>query len=250
MKTKHSRKRSSNKQPNNGLLHLPMNEVSLFDRDINLKERELIETLSEIYSIIITIDQIEKLYLKDIISDESEYTTLINKLLAQYNTLIANNERDPDFKSRFGSSINDFAKKYNIIASNGVIRLEKGIPMTTEHNNGSGNKNNNGSNNSTNNKSVAEATGNFITIMDAIKLNYRTKEQLHPLLAELLLSINRTATTATGKDINGAEDKKKLVEWIVKINRMTIDDQLDEKDAKELLFDLDVAYKNFYSMLN
>lgn len=228
-----------------------MNEIPLFDRDINLKERELIETLSEIYSIIITIDQIEKLYLKDIISDESEYTTLINKLLAQYNTLIANNERDPDFKARFGSSINDFAKKYNIIASNGVIRLEKGIPMTTEHNNTSGNnKNGNNSNNSTNNKNVAEATGNFITIMDAIKLNYRTKDQLHPLLAELLLSINRTTTTAAGKDINGVEDKKKLVEWIVKINRMKIDDQLDEKDAKELLFDLDVAYKNFFSMLN
>lgn len=232
-----------------------MNEIPLYDRDASPKEREIIETLSEIYSIIITIDQVEKLYIKDVIEDEQEYTSLVNKLLAQYNTLIANNENDPDFRLKFGSSINEFTKKYNIIASTGVIRLEKGIPMTVEHNNVSG-----GSGVSANSKNVAEATGNFITIMDAIKLNYRTKDQLHPLLAELLLSVNRVTPlqrqsaqegqdSATGSR-SGEDNKKKLVEWIVKVNKMKIDQELDDKDAKELLFDLDVAYKNFYSLLS
>lgn len=231
-----------------------MSEIPLFDRDIGLKERELIETVSEIYSIIITIDQVEKLYIKDVIGDEQEYTNLINKLLVQYNTLIANNENNPEFRRMFGSSIHEFTEKYNIIASNGVIRLEKGIPMTTEHNNGKS-----GSGSNYNAKSVAEATGNFITIMDALKLNYRTKDQLHPLLAELLLSINRVGplqgtAVSGGDDPGGAHsvetDKKKLVEWIVKINRMKIDQELTDEEAKELLFDLDVAYKNFYSLLN
>ncbi|CCE90446.1 ESCRT-I subunit protein VPS28 TDEL_0B03170 [Torulaspora delbrueckii] len=231
-----------------------MDEIPLYDRDIGLKERETIETLSEIYSIIITIDQVEKLYIKDVIDNEQEYTQLVNKLLAQYNTLIANNENDPDFRQKFGSSINEFTKKYNVIASTGVIRLEKGIPMTVEHNN---NTVGNGTN--ANSKNVAEATGNFITIMDAIKLNYRTKDQLHPLLAELLLSINRVTplqrnNTQGDQDTAGSQsgegNKKKLVEWIVKINKMKIDQELDDKDAKELLFDLDVAYKNFYSLLS
>lgn len=231
-----------------------MDEIPLYDRDIGLKERETIETLSEIYSIIITIDQVEKLYIKDVIDNEQEYTQLVNKLLAQYNTLIANNENDPDFRQKFGSSINEFTKKYNVIASTGVIRLEKGIPMTVEHNNNTG-----GNGTSANSKNVAEATGNFITIMDAIKLNYRTKDQLHPLLAELLLSINRVTplqrnNTQGDRDTAGSQsgegNKKKLVEWIVKINKMKIDQELDDKDAKELLFDLDVAYKNFYSLLS
>lgn len=231
-----------------------MDEIPLYDRDIGLKERDTIETLSEIYSIIITIDQVEKLYIKDVIDNEQEYTQLVNKLLAQYNTLIANNENDPDFRQKFGSSINEFTKKYNVIASTGVIRLEKGIPMTVEHNN---NTVGNGTN--ANSKNVAEATGNFITIMDAIKLNYRTKDQLHPLLAELLLSINRVTplqrnNTQGDQDTAGSQsgegNKKKLVEWIVKINKMKIDQELDDKDAKELLFDLDVAYKNFYSLLS
>ncbi|QLL32595.1 hypothetical protein HG536_0D01170 [Torulaspora globosa] len=229
-----------------------MNEIPLFDRDTGPKEKELVETLSEIYSIIITIDQVERLYIKDVIGDEQQYTNLINKLLVRYKTLIANNENDPEFKRMFGSSIHEFTDKYNIIASNGVIRLEKGIPMTTEHNDGTSG---NGSN--YNAKNVAEATGNFITIMDALKLNYRTKDQLHPLLAELLLSINRVGPAqgpaASGDDEAAAgfeKDKKKLVEWIVKINRMKIDQELDDQEAKELLFDLDVAYKNFYSLLN
>lgn len=231
-----------------------MDEIPLYDRDIGLKERDTIETLSEIYSIIITIDQVEKLYIKDVIDNEQEYTQLVNKLLAQYNTLIANNENDPDFRQKFGSSINEFTKKYNVIASTGVIRLEKGIPMTVEHNN---NTVGNGTN--ANSKNVAEATGNFITIMDAIKLNYRTKDQLHPLLAELLLSINRVTplqrnNTQGDQDTAGSQsgegNKKKLVEWIVKINKMKINQELDDKDAKELLFDLDVAYKNFYSLLS
>lgn len=230
-----------------------MSEIPLFDRDVGLKERETVETLSEIYSIIITIDQVEKMFIKDVIEDQQEYASLVNKLMAQYNALIANNEKDPDFKLKFGSSINEFTKRYNIIASTGVIRLEKGIPMTVEHAN-----NIEGSGPSANSRIVAEATGNFITIMDAIKLNYRTKDQLHPLLAELLLSINRIVPpqrkgSEAGKDAvesrNGEDNKKKLVEWIVKINKMKIDQELDDKEAKELLFDLDVAYKNFYSLL-
>lgn len=235
-----------------------MNEVPLYDRDISLKEKGLIETLSEIYSIIITIDQVEKLYLKDVIEDSNAYTNLINKLLAQYNTLIANNENDIDFKAKFGGSISEFTEKYNIIAPNGVIRLEKGIPMTSEHISNS--VNDSGiSNTKINSKNVAEATGNFITVMDAIKLNYRTKGQLHPLLAELLISINRIGGLHSN-NLNGDEgaaerrledeNKKKLVEWIVKINKMKMNDELDEKDAKELLFDLDVAYKSFFAMLN
>lgn len=112
--------------------------------------------------------------------------------------------------------------------------------------------------NNINSKHVAEATGNFITVMDAIKLNYRAKDQLHPLLAELLLSINRIgglhsndmSNGEKGSDRTFGENKKKLVEWIVKINKMKMSEELDEKEAKELLFDLDIAYKSFFAMLN
>lgn len=46
-------------------------------------ERDLNDSLAEIYSIIITLDGLEKAYIKDSIP-ESEYTELCSRLLKQY----------------------------------------------------------------------------------------------------------------------------------------------------------------------
>jgi ESCRT-I complex subunit VPS28 len=46
-------------------------------------ERDLYESLAEIYSIIVTLDGLERAYLKDAIT-ESEYTETCTRLLKQY----------------------------------------------------------------------------------------------------------------------------------------------------------------------
>lgn len=223
-------------------------EVPLFDNNTTSQEKETIENVADVYSIIIALDHIEKAYLRDSISS-NHYTQSVNKLLAQYRTYM-NME---DVANHVGD-LHQFKEKYNIIASNAITRLERGIPVTVEHaidddqgtSNGdksagseSGNNKNSGKYNA---KNVAEATGNFITVMDALKLNYRAKDQLHPLMAELLLSINRV----TNQDF---ENRSKLIEWIVKINKMKADETLNDHEARELLFELDQAYKSFYTLL-
>lgn len=61
--------------------------------------------------------------------------------------------------------------------------------------------------------SFAPLTGNvpmcqtFITIMDALKLKQHAKDQLHPLLAELMSSYSRF------KDSSEWEGRPKLVHW-------------------------------------
>lgn len=52
-------------------------------------ERELYDSLAEIYSIIITLDAVEKAYLKDSIS-EGDYTETCSRLLKQYKSNLAN----------------------------------------------------------------------------------------------------------------------------------------------------------------
>ena len=79
--------------------------------------------------------------------------------------------------------------------------------------------------------------------MDALKLNYNAKDQLHPLLAELLISINRV----TRDDF---ENRSKLIDWIVRINKLSIGDTLTETQIRELLFDLELAYKSIYALLD
>ncbi|EDO15356.1 hypothetical protein Kpol_457p7 [Vanderwaltozyma polyspora DSM 70294] len=224
--------------------HSTLNEeIVLFENTVSLKEKEAIETLSDIYSIIIAIDQVEKAYLKDSVSNE-EYTSTVNKLLIQYRTYLSNDNED---LQRLFGDLNAFKERYNIVAPNAITRLERGIPVTVEHaiESNSPNAESGGSSNIANNakgKHIAEATGNFITIMDALKLNYKAKDQLHPLMAELLLSVNRV----TQSDF---ENRGKLIEWIVKINKMKVDAVLTDTEARELLFDLDLAYKSFYALL-
>lgn len=64
---------------NKDISRLLRDEVPLFDNSITSKDKEIIETLSEIYSIIITLDHVEKAYLKDSIND-SQYTNTVDKL--------------------------------------------------------------------------------------------------------------------------------------------------------------------------
>ncbi len=60
-------------------------EVKLAD---NAAERDLHESLAEIYSIIITLDALEKAYMRDSIR-ESEYTETCDRLLRQYKRNLA-----------------------------------------------------------------------------------------------------------------------------------------------------------------
>ena len=54
----------------------------------NATERDLYESLAEIYSIIITLEALERAYLKDSIL-ESEYTETCSRLLKQYKSNLA-----------------------------------------------------------------------------------------------------------------------------------------------------------------
>ena len=69
-------------------------EVKLVD---NAAERDLHESLAEIYSIIITLDALEKAYMRDSIR-ESEYTETCDRLLRQYKRNLA----DDTVASAFG----------------------------------------------------------------------------------------------------------------------------------------------------
>ena len=59
-------------------------------------EREKIDSLAEIYSIIRTIDGLEKAYIKDAVT-EQEYTQLCSKLLKQYKSILSDDTVNKEF---------------------------------------------------------------------------------------------------------------------------------------------------------
>lgn len=85
---------------------------------------------------------------------------------------------------------------------------------------------------------ILEATQEFITFLDAVKLGLLSKDQLHPLLSDVIQSVNRV----TDKDF---ESRGKIVQWLITLNQMTATEELSEQQARELEMDIQQAYQGF-----
>ena len=90
---------------------------------------------------------------------------------------------------------------------------------------------------------IAEATQEFITFLDAVKLGFLSKDQLHPLLTDVIQSVNRV----TGDDFEG---RAKIVQWLIALNQLKATDELDEGQARELESDIQQAYSGFKRTLS
>ena len=82
-------------------------EVKLAD---SAAERDLIDSMAEIYSIIRTLDGLEKAYIKDAVK-ESEYTEMCSKLLKQYKSILSDETVSREFKD-----LESFSRKWDVRA--------------------------------------------------------------------------------------------------------------------------------------
>jgi ESCRT-I complex subunit VPS28 len=89
---------------------------------------------------------------------------------------------------------------------------------------------------------IAEATQEFITFLDAVKLGLLSKDQLHPLLSDVIQSVNRV----TDKDF---ENRGKIVQWLITLNQMKATEELKGEQARELELDIQQAYSGFKRIL-
>ncbi|KAL9633802.1 MAG: hypothetical protein Q9164_004475, partial [Protoblastenia rupestris] len=68
-------------------------------------------------------------------------------------------------------------------------------------------------------------------------------DALHPLLAELIQSVN----AVTGADFEG---RGAIVKWLIRLNGMRAQEELGEGEARELGFEIEGAYRGFKGTLN
>lgn len=90
---------------------------------------------------------------------------------------------------------------------------------------------------------ILAATENFITFLDALKLNMVSKDALHPLLSEVIQSVNKVTDT-------DFQDRGKIIQWLIALNQMRATEELSEDQARELAFDIEQAYQGFKATLN
>jgi ESCRT-I complex subunit VPS28 len=115
-----------------------------------------------------------------------------------------------------------------------VNRLKIGVPATIEHASEAS---------TTSAKYVAETVQLFITLMDSLKLNLKAVDQIHPLLSDLIQSLNRVVS-------GDFEGKIKIRNWLVTLNKMKASEEIDDEQARQLMFDLETAHNEFYRSLS
>ena len=89
---------------------------------------------------------------------------------------------------------------------------------------------------------LVAASENFITLFDAIKMNLLSKDTLHPILVEVIQSVNKV----TDRDF---ESKGKIVQWLITLNQMRAAEELSAEQAREMNFDVQGAYDGFKGVL-
>ncbi|KAL5403874.1 hypothetical protein PMIN03_009554 [Paraphaeosphaeria minitans] len=196
-------------------------------------ERDLYDSLAEIYSIIITLDALEKGYLKDSIS-EADYTETCSRLLKQYRSNLAN-----ETVARAFGDLDSFKREWDMDCPRATERLRVGIPATVEQ--GPSHKPGQ-QGDSADATLVINATENFITLLDAIRIGLVEKDTLHPLLVEIIQAVNKVT------DID-FDSKGKIVQWLIALNQMRAAEKLDDDQSREFQFDMESAYHGFKATL-
>ncbi|KAJ1992114.1 Vacuolar protein-sorting-associated protein 28 [Dimargaris cristalligena] len=205
-----------------------MEEMKLYH---NLAERERYENLAELYAIIVTTEQLERAYVRDWVS-QADYTPACSKLIAQYKSVL----------NLVGSDVPDvqqFMADHKLNCPAAWKRLQIGVPLTVEHATLSDHDPSKSA------KYVAETVQNFITLIDSLKLNRHAVDEIHPILSDLMQSLNNVSTLPV--DFEG---KAKLLEWLINLNQMRASDELEPNQVRQLLFDLENAHHAFYRFLS
>ncbi|KAJ1651246.1 Vacuolar protein-sorting-associated protein 28 [Dispira simplex] len=202
--------------------------VKLFQ---NLSERERYENMAELYAIIVTMEQLERAYVRDWVP-QTEYTPACSKLIAQYKSIL-------NLVGHDVPNVQRFMAQYRLNCPAAWKRLQTGVPLTVEHATLTDHDPSKSA------KYVAETVQNFITLIDSLKLNRHAVDEIHPILSDLMQSLNNV--TSLPVDF---ESKPKLLDWLIKLNQMRASDELDQDQVRQLLFDLENAHHAFYRCLS
>jgi ESCRT-I complex subunit VPS28 len=143
------------------------------------KQRGEYDNLSDLYSIIVTVEHLETAFVRDSITAD-EYTAACNKLIAQFKTMrAAVAEYCPDIRA--------FMRANDMNCTAAAQRLlVTGVPATVEH--GGSSTVEIGADDKL---TVFHAVQAFITTMDQLKLNMCAVDELHPNLSDLVEALNK-----------------------------------------------------------
>ncbi|KAL7669816.1 hypothetical protein ACOME3_004762 [Neoechinorhynchus agilis] len=193
------------------------------------RERERYDNLADLYSLIVSLQALEKAYIKDCV-EPKEYTSACSRLLTQYRAALKQAEQGVGgFRG-----IDEFVKKYRLNCPLALERISEGKPITI--------KNNDKCNTS---KAIADIVSIFITLMDKLKLNVRSNDMIQQDVRDLLEILNRLSIVPSSYI-----GKEKLHKWLCVLVEMDAADELTDEQNRNMQFDLELAFNEFNRLLH
>ncbi|KAI8146541.1 vacuolar protein sorting-associated [Fennellomyces sp. T-0311] len=187
--------------------------------------------MADLFSIIVLMEHVEKAFIRDSITAE-EYTPQCANLIAKYKTTMT-------FLSESVTNLETFMNDYKLTCPAAVNRFKIGVPATYEH--AVGDKQDVGKSA----KYIAETVLHFITAMDTLRLNRYAVDDLHPILADLIQSLNNVPGLPA--DFEG---RNKVRQWLITLNAMKASDEITEEQARQMLFEMEQSHTEFYRLLS
>jgi len=194
----------------------------------NRKDREYHDNMAELFAIIVSVERLEKAYVKDLVKAE-DYTKACQVMIAKFKTI-------KDMLHDSVPNVEIFFKDFHLDCPAAKHRLLKiGVPATVEH----GGSSHDSSKHTT---YVAQCVQYFITAMDGLKLEITAIDQIQPFINDIVDALHKVPL----KDYDG---KAKMTQWLQTLNQMKASDELSEDQIRQLSFDLEVSYNSFYKSL-
>ncbi|KAI9313151.1 vacuolar protein sorting-associated [Dichotomocladium elegans] len=188
--------------------------------------------MADLFSIIVLMEHLEKAFIRDSITPE-EYTPQCANLIVKYKTTL-------NFLSESVTSLESFMNEYKLTCPAAINRFKIGVPATYEHAVGD-----NKLDTSKSGKYIAETVLHFVTLMDSLRLNRRAADDLHPILADLIQSLNNVPGLPA--DFEG---RAKVRQWLIILNSMKASDEISEDQARQMLFEIEQSHNEFYRLLD
>ena len=197
-------------------------EVKLYE---NARQREEFDNRANVFSLIKTIEALEKAYIKDAVAPD-QYTTSCNILLDQFRAAFRL------VKDSF-DDVQAFTGKYMLHCPAAIERIKEGRPITVRDNRGNISK------------TIAETVSLFITVMDRLRLDIKAMDELHPDVKELFETMSRMSALPPT-----FEGKLKVQKWLNELQAMQASDELSDEQSRQMLFDFESAYNDFNRFLS
>ena len=196
--------------------------------------RRRYDDFATLYALARAIEKLERAYVRSSV-DARAYEGACVDLVSKFKALRSvTRESVPDLERFFAT--------YGAAVPKATRRLELGVPATAEHRASTARGTEEDREDEA--RIVAEATHCFIGVMDTVKLDMRAKDQVAPMVGDLLLALCKLGRLPA--DFEGTRCARK---WALRMDAMRASECLSAEEGREFLYEIESAYAAFLRCL-